>query len=435
MLSQIIYSIRGWVIVFLCLLGISSLAYNYIIIEQIEKRERDAIELWAKAIDYVGYASRVTLISRLDSLSNRIQNNPLVSQQDNVEWRKLLIDIKNGYLPVDFIYNEIILQNKLEIPAFVIGEDGKVKQSNNLAEGELSDLVQNPDVNTALSSIPISLGNIGEPVIHTIYYGTSTLLRSMQVLPYFHFFLTTIMIGLGYVSMINMKRKEYSDLWVAMTKETAHQFGTPLSGLNGWTLLLQEKAKNFPSLYPIILELNKDLSRMQEIVNRFSMIGTPPSLNRCLLKKHIQETVNYLKKRLSSQKKPLFEIKVSQSIYVNINALLFEWAIENILRNSVDAVQNVNRESKIEITAQETSTSVIIDIYDNGKGISVKQSRYIFSSGFSSKKKGWGLGLNLSKRIIERYHKGVLKLVRSHVNKGTLMRITLPKGTKTYSTK
>ncbi|MGB2414878.1 MAG: sensor histidine kinase, partial [Flavobacteriaceae bacterium] len=206
-------------------------------------------------------------------------------------------------------------------------------------------------------------------------------------------------------------------LWTGMAKETAHQIGTPLSSLIGWTELLKKEAVN-PSF---ITEIEKDIHRLETITERFSKIGAVPLLKSTNIVTATQESFDYLKSRSSN----LISFKMNApegEVLVDLNPELYSWTIENLVKNGIDAMKG---EGHIELFIQTTDAMVLIDISDTGKGLSKKLFNRVFETGYTSKKRGWGLGLTLSKRIIEEYHKGKIKVLHSEVGEGTTLRISL----------
>ena len=217
------------------------------------------------------------------------------------------------------------------------------------------------------------------------------------------------------------RNAEQNQVWVGMSKETAHQLGTPLSSLMAWMELLKLKGIDEDT----VKEVEKDIKRLENITERFSKVGSPPQLLQSDIVNIVNKAIEYLKPRLS--KNTQFSINVTpgnKSIEVPVNPNLFEWVIENICKNAVDAMGG---NGKISIDIIEQKKHVVVDITDSGKGISKYKFNELFKPGYTSKKRGWGLGLSLSKRIIENYHKGRLFVKSSQINKGTTFRIMLKK--------
>lgn len=251
-----------------------------------------------------------------------------------------------------------------------------------------------------------------------VFYEESPVLTRLRYFPYIQLFIILVFVVIAYLLFSFARRSEQNRVWVGMSKETAHQLGTPISSLMAWTELLRESEVD-PS---IVEEMNKDVSRLETIAQRFSKIGSVPELHEEDLVEVIQKFTSYLKTRISSKAVISFDASKYQSIKLPINRYLFEWVIENLCKNSVDAMEG---SGNITISIVEEPRHVHVDITDTGKGIPQKKQKTIFNPGYTSKSRGWGLGLTLAKRIIKEYHKGKLFVKESVVGKGTTMRITL----------
>ena len=254
-------------------------------------------------------------------------------------------------------------------------------------------------------------------ILSTMYYGDSELLNKLK---YYPFALLLIFLLFSAVVLLFYKSTQVASqnkLWTGMAKETAHQIGTPLSSLIGWTELLKIEAVN-PEY---ISEIEKDIKRLETITDRFSKIGSKPLLETSNIVSATTESFNYLKARNS--KLIIFEMKAPETeILVALNPELYSWAIENLVKNGIDAMKG---EGRISVSLESTETMVLIKVKDSGKGMTKKLFKKVFETGFTSKKRGWGLGLSLSKRIIEEYHNGKIKVLRSEAGVGTTMQISL----------
>lgn len=267
---------------------------------------------------------------------------------------------------------------------------------------------------------PIQLENYGGKGIDAeVYYKESELLNRLR---YFPFFILTVFGGVilvGYFAFRNAKVAQQNKVWTGMAKETAHQIGTPLSSLMGWL----EHLKQSKSSAYFTKEIEKDLSRLNTIATRFSKIGSLPKLEKLNLVPVLQESIDYMNKRASASVSFNLELE-KDTVYLMLNKDLFEWVIENILKNSIDAI---SKKGKIILKIKENKKTVFIDLIDNGKGIKRAMYNKIFEAGFTSKKRGWGLGLTLVKRIIQDYHKGQVKVISSIPYTETIIRIILKK--------
>lgn len=277
---------------------------------------------------------------------------------------------------------------------------------------------------------PIEIKNpfpdMGDPILGYIYYGDSKLITQLIWLPYIEILVVGLFILISYLGFQSIKKSEQQFIWIGMSKETAHQLGTPLSSLMGWTELL--KSNVHPSnIKKILPEMENDIKRLDKVAARFSQIGSQAELKSHAIALIISDVVCYFKKRLPHMGKKIRLIEnyvIEPTIQVNKD--LFEWVIENLIKNSLDAIEK--KEGIIEIIidrVDEKSDKIYIDIKDNGKGISNQNKRLIFKPGFSTKKRGWGLGLNLAKRIIEDYHHGKLFIKETKMGEGTCMRIVI----------
>lgn len=253
-----------------------------------------------------------------------------------------------------------------------------------------------------------------------LYYRDSNLLQNLRYFPLVQFAVTMLFIAVAYLAFSSSRKAQQNQVWVGMSKETAHQLGTPISSLMAWIELL--KMKNVDE--SLVSEFEKDISRLEKITERFSKIGSAPELLTSDLKNVLTSTVSYLENR--SSKKVKFTMDWDENVAYDVphNAALFSWVIENICKNAIDAIDS---NGIISLHLKERNKQVILDIEDNGKGISKSQFKTIFEPGFTTKKRGWGLGLSLAKRIIENYHKGRIFIKHSELGKGTTFRIILNK--------
>jgi two-component system, sporulation sensor kinase E len=255
-----------------------------------------------------------------------------------------------------------------------------------------------------------------------VYYENSPLVNQLRYFPYVQLTVILLFFALVYTLFSYSRRAEQNQVWVGLAKETAHQLGTPLSSLIAWVeyLKLDENIEE-----GIVEELEKDIKRFETITARFSSIGSTPALKEENIKEILEESINYLQKRVSSKVSFLLHIKEDE-LPIPMNKSLFEWVIENICKNAVDAMNAVG---SIDIYVSHTrdEKNLVIDIRDSGKGIHKSKLKTVFRPGFTTKKRGWGLGLALAKRIVENYHKGKIYVLRSEMDIGTTFRIILPK--------
>ncbi len=271
--------------------------------------------------------------------------------------------------------------------------------------------------------IPIKYQN--KVVLGYYYYGYPKVIYRLRIFPYLAVTAAVLFGLLGYLGFSYIKKNEQQSIWVGMAKETAHQLGTPLSSIAGWVELL---AMSDAHKETAIKEIQNDLARLTKIANRFSKIGSKPELKPVNIRQLIENVVSYYERRLPNmQKKVRIQTSFSaENIVLNVNEELFEWVLENLLKNAIDSVLP-SRDGLIGINVHVDNEKnlVIIDVADNGRGIQSQNKRHIFRPGFSTKKRGWGLGLSLARRIIENYHGGKLFLKETKINQGSVFRIIL----------
>jgi len=268
---------------------------------------------------------------------------------------------------------------------------------------------------------PITLEISKEPLlVNKYYYGDSKLLQEVRYYPLIQLLIVAMFIIIMLITINVRNKSTQNQVWAGMAKETAHQLGTPLSSLQGWVELLKEKEGN----EKIVTEMSKDVERLKLVSDRFGKIGSTPQLEEKNIVDQVTEMVNYIKRR--APEKVHFSINTDgqNDITALINGPLFDWVIENLLKNALDAMEG---KGSIRITIKNETTQVVTDITDTGKGISKQHVSNVFKPGFTTKKRGWGLGLSLAKRIMEQYHKGELFVKNSEPGKGTTFRIVLKK--------
>lgn len=256
-----------------------------------------------------------------------------------------------------------------------------------------------------------------------IYYEHSRLYTLISLFPIAQILLISTFIILGYVVFAASRRAEQNRIWAGMAKETAHQLGTPTSAILGWIEHLKDISQGNEEYSEVISELKNDVDRLDLIADRFSKIGSKPDLKRTNLNEELMDCKNYMEKRAPKRVRFEFPSYEYAALYCNINSHLFSWVIENLLRNALDAMSG---EGLITIDFKQDGQKVQIDIKDTGKGIAQNNFKNVFKPGFSTKKRGWGLGLSLAKRIIENYHKGKIFIKSSKANEGTTFTIELP---------
>ncbi|MDO9547961.1 MAG: HAMP domain-containing sensor histidine kinase [Candidatus Marinimicrobia bacterium] len=325
-----------------------------------------------------------------------------------------------------FIFDEII--RKSSIPMIISAEIDKTPTAwRNVG---IEDTDTSPEAVTKLEKIMAEMDSANEPIslkyknynLGYIHYGDTKLIRQLITLPYIEISVVALFIFLGYMGFQVIRGGEKRSIWVGMAKETAHQLGTPLTSLLGWIELLRSDLPDNEN----VDEMARDVQRLENITNRFSRIGSTPAAERISINKIIQEAVDYYNRRLPQLGPGVsIEFQPENDYHVTIIKDLFAWAIENLIKNAIDAVPQKNGKIQIVSGLIKNDKWLSIDVIDNGKGIRSKDKKNIFRPGFSTKKRGWGLGLSLTKRIITEYHHGKLFVVESKPNEKTVMRIMI----------
>lgn len=337
-----------------------------------------------------------------------------------VEAGKLLIHDSTGIS--DKLVGIIIAENKT-IPIIVTDENGRILDHVNLDSARAQDkgYVQQKVKEFRSQNQPIEWVNplkSGEKNIY--YYGHTSLLNQVRNYPLVQLLIVSLFIIITITALTTSFKSSQNQVWAGMAKETAHQLGTPLSSIQGWVEMLKENPDN----EKIVQEMEKDVNRLKLVSDRFGKIGSSPQLEPHDIVTQVASMVEYMRKRAAGKVQLVFNTNNIEKLDVKISPPLFDWVIENLLKNALDAMEG---KGNITIYLQQNATSVIIDITDTGKGIARQNIRKVFKPGFTTKKRGWGLGLSLSKRIIEQYHKGQLFVKDSEVGKGTTFRIVLIK--------
>jgi len=342
---------------------------------------------------------------------------------------QLIVQTENMEVLDWFLANNIL--QKMDFPLIMIDKHGNIAswRSIDVAEDDRS-----PQAIEKVKKIFEKIKNQNEPVrylyngevFQSIYYGDSRLITRLESLPYITFSGLGLLILTAFVGFSNIKKSEQRFIWVGMAKETAHQLGTPISSLLGWLELLKSEGMSMEKIPRLAQDMETDVRRLEKIAARFSKIGSATHLEKQDMQMVLREVAAYFRKRLPQAGREIRLVEDYADLpLVPLNRELFEWAMENLIKNAIDAVQGKNGIIEIVAGRVPESKQVFIEIRDNGCGIMAKRRNDIFKAGYSTKKRGWGLGLNFGKRIIEDYHGGKLYIKETHPGKGTVMRIVL----------
>lgn len=416
--------IKLLLVILLVILAIASFIYNQVLLNKIMEQERASVELWAKAFEHNVDPIHYEISDKLNQVVNVLRNYPEVP--DSLS--RLILEAEASKANIDFVNREIIQPEHLfDIPVIVVDEAGFINHYR-FIEGENVDLHELIRRFGALNEpITIRLTDRDRTIELFAYYGESAMIQYLRFFPYVQFGILALLLGVGYTTYRSITRSEQSNLWVGMTKEAAHQLGTPLSSMYGWIQLLKDNNREDDETLSIVYEIENDVSRLKGIAERFNKIGSHPELKNTSLEPIIDEVISYMERRLP-QLGNRIEVRkiVAANVKGSINPELFQWAIENLIKNSMDAIKESVESPYVSISVEQDGKQIYIDIEDSGSGIDKKYMKEIFKPGFSTKKRGWGLGLSLTRRIIEDYHNGKVFVYSSEPNKGTVIRIILP---------
>ena len=363
----------------------ASLVVSHYLVRDLEYEERARMEIWAEAM------------------------HTLSTADENADLNLVL---------------KVLEQNN-NIPVIVTDANGEVQISRNVASVTSVKNISSADSIARLKEMARTMESQGRVIkvqigeeskdFLKVCYDDSLLLTRLEYYPYIQLAVVMLFIIIAIFALLASKKAEQNKVWVGLSKETAHQLGTPISSLMAWTEILRE---NYPD-DELIPEMDKDVRRLQLIADRFSKIGSAPEMKDVELGELLQHVVEYMNRRTSQK----VEIKyTTPEITLNVNPQLFEWVFENLCKNAVDAMEG---QGTIDITAHADDRITIIDVSDNGKGITSQNLQEVFNPGYTTKKRGWGLGLSLAKRIIEEYHHGKIYVLASERGKGTTFRIEM----------
>ena len=360
-------------------IAITSLLVSHFLVTDLSNEERNKMEVWAQAMQTLQEADETTDLTLVLS----------------------------------------VIQGNKTIPVIVLDSDGQVMDYRNveISKKDSSRYVADYGHRMYKAGHYIQIGDSVD--YQLVCYDESTLLKRLSQYPYWQLGIVMIFVVVAIFALLSSKRAEQNKVWVGLSKETAHQLGTPISSLMAWVEILKE---NYPD-DDLIPEMNKDVKRLELIAERFSKIGSLPEPVDASMNEVLAHVIDYMDRRTSKKVEIISELP-AENVMVKMNASLFEWVIENLCKNAVDAMEGRGR---IVLSLFDEGSKVVIEVTDNGKGIRKKDLKSVFTPGFTTKKRGWGLGLSLAKRIVEEYHKGRIYVKSSEVGVGTTFRIEMPK--------
>ena len=375
-----IRQVKILLVVAAAVIAVASLLISHFLVRDLSKEERNRMEVWAQA---------------LHALNNADENTDVA----------LILDVMKG---------------NNTIPVIVLNSEGGIDDYRNI-----------PDIEENSQSLNLSISQLmkyarrmqasGDTIrvdSQIVCYDESIMLKRLQAWPYVQLGIVMIFVVVAIFALLSSKRAEQNKVWVGLSKETAHQLGTPISSLMAWVEILKE---NYPD-DELIPEMDKDVKRLELIAERFSKIGSLPEPVESSMNQVLDHVVDYMDRR-TSRKVEIVRHLPDHDVHVRMNPQLFEWVIENLCKNAVDAMEGAGR---IDLTLiEEEGGGVAVEVADNGKGIRKKDIGHVFTPGFTTKKRGWGLGLSLARRIVEEYHHGRIFVKQSELGRGTTFRIEL----------
>ena len=363
------------------IIAVASLLISHFLVRDLSVEERHRMEVWAQALHALNKADETTDLSLVLS----------------------------------------VMEGNNTIPVIVVNSEGGIDDYRNIKD--IDDSQEPIENNQKLKDYARRMIKAGDTIRvgqQLVCYDDSIMLKRLSAWPYVQLGIVLIFVVVAIFALLSSKRAEQNKVWVGLSKETAHQLGTPVSSLMAWVEMLKEQ-------YPdddLLPEMDKDVKRLQLIADRFSKIGSLPEPVDASMNEVLEHVIDYMDRRTSNQVQMIRHLP-DHEVIVKMNASLFEWVVENLCKNAVDAMEG---KGTITLTLMDEDHRVAIEVQDTGKGIKKKDVANVFTPGFTTKKRGWGLGLSLAKRIVEEYHKGRIFVKQSEIGKGTTFRIEMPKG-------
>jgi hypothetical protein len=446
-------------IVLAVVIAVASLLYTQRLVDRLREREQALIQLWADAQAELVEAQRQTANPHLDAFRSldaylrRLERSgrvPPPSAEQVARYRRAVTWAQT--MPpsqeLSFILNEIIEPNRFGIPAIITDSTGRrprfwrnVGVPDTLAPpiGDSTDALETlrarkRDMAATFDPIPIRVdlsspeartaARSGRRLTQHLYYDESWLIQELRIFPWVQFLFVGLFVMVGYLGFSYIRQSEQSSLWMGMAREAAHQLGTPLSSLMGWVQMLRSADLDAERREQTLDEIENDVERLQRIADRFSDIGSQPKLERQNVVPVVEQTAAYIRRRLPHRGQEVdLTVDLPDSLTARINEELFAWVLENLLKNALDAIEG--EQGRIAVTGGQTPDRVYLEVADTGAGIPRREWGNLFRPGYSTKQRGWGLGLSLARRVVETYHGGNLELKASTVGEGSTFRIEL----------
>jgi len=450
-------NLKAGLVAFAALIAVASVLYTSRLVEQLKQREQVLIQLIAEARQQLidaqaaGQNPHIGTLNAMESWLRSEAVAALVPDDEARQYRQA-VAWSQGMPPtieVDFI-GTVNTELSGTVPSLIVVADSNetfpylswinvdlpgdslvtpsdVLRLPEARQSRIRALLANAqaEMEATYAPIPIEITFAADTLRQLLYYGESDLIKELRIFPYVQLLFVGLFVLVGYVGFSYVRRNEQGSLWVGMAKEAAHQLGTPISSLMGWTQLLRAGELPTETVDTAFDEIDNDIQRLQRVASRFSDIGSVPKLEVQSLAACADRTIAYIRRRIPQQGKQVtLTAELDPRITVPLNAELFEWVVENLLKNALDAIETDT--GSIHVEAVREGSKAVLRVRDTGKGIDRSQWKHIFRPGYSTKKRGWGLGLSLAKRIVEDYHGGSLAVEQSQPGQGATFRIELP---------
>jgi len=442
------------------MIAVASLLYTQRLVDRLRDREQALIQLWADAQAELVEAQRqsgnphLETLRGLDAYLRQLEQGagpPALSAEEVARYRRAVnwAQTMPPTRELNFILNEIIEPNQFSIPAIITDSTGRrprfwrnvaVPDTIGLPVADTTDafetlLRRKREMAATFEPIPIRVdlssaqgelaARSGRQLTQYLYYDESWLIQELRIFPWVQLLFVGLFVMVGYLGFSYIRRSEQSSLWMGMAREAAHQLGTPLSSLMGWVQMLRTPDLDAEQREKTLDEIENDVERLQRIADRFSDIGSQPKLERQNLVPVVEQTASYIRRRLPHRGQAVaLAVDLPPALEAEINEELFAWVLENLLKNALDAIED--EEGRIAVVGGRAGAHVYLEVEDTGSGIRRRDWGNLFRPGYSTKQRGWGLGLSLARRVVETYHGGSLELKDSTVGKGSTFRIELP---------
>lgn len=407
-------------------IGVASLVFTQRLASRLEAQDERAVELWVSALEFV-YAAGAAAEGRDAALWSDLEAALTTADLEDADRRRLRagLDSLRDSPPadgLDFVFSQIVEADRFSVPAVITDTAMTYVAADRNVDGETDDLL----------GLARDMDRVHEPILledapggpQLAHYGESPLARLIRLFPIVQLAVVALFVLVGYLGFSYVRRSEQSSLWVGMAKEAAHQLGTPLSSMIGWIELLRLGDAADPVM--IADELEQDTTRLKRVADRFEKIGSRPDLEAVRLLPVLEGVADYIRRRVPQLGSPVtIEVDVPDGLAARVNVELFEWVLENLLKNALDALEGEPEPRAITITGHRDEQRAVLEVRDTGKGMDRATARHVFRPGFSTKRRGWGLGLSLARRIVETYHGGALAVADTRPGAGTTFRIEL----------